>query len=250
MILYFSGTGNSEYVAQRIKDIVDDEILNLFTKIKHQDYTAITSTQPWIIVAPTYGWRIPRILEAWLNNTELLGNKDIYFVMTCGGDIGNATKYIEKLVQAKAMNYKGVAEIIMPENYLALFSTPSQNEARAIIQRAEVVIDKTGELIKQHATLPQKSIKLKDKLSSGIVNDLFYSLFVHDKKFYTTDKCVGCKKCAQICPLNNITIKDGKPAWLKNCTHCMACIARCPTKAIEYGKRSKGKERYTFPNNK
>lgn len=27
-------------------------------------------------------------------------------------------------------------------------------------------------------------------------------------------------------------------------THCMACICRCPTQAVEYGKRSQGKPQY------
>lgn len=40
------------------------------------------------------------------------------------------------------------------------------------------------------------------------------------------------------------TIKDHRPVWGKECTHCMACIVKCPKKAIEYGNKSKGKNRY------
>mgnify|MGYP002728531920 CR=1 FL=1 len=58
------------------------------------------------------------------------------------------------------------------------------------------------------------------------------------------DKCIGCGKCAKMCPLNNIKLKNSKPVWGKNCTHCMACICLCPTEAIEYGKKSVGKPRY------
>ena len=38
--------------------------------------------------------------------------------------------------------------------------------------------------------------------------------------------------------------KDGKPVWGNDCTHCMACICKCPTEAIEYGKVSIGQNRY------
>ena len=48
------------------------------------------------------------------------------------------------------------------------------------------------------------------------------------------------------CPTNNIVIQNGKPVWGNNCTHCMACICRCPAEAIEYGKKSVGKPRYRF----
>ena len=90
MILYFTGTGNSEYTARRIAKETEEEICNLFTKIRENDYSPLHSETPWIVAAPTYAWRIPRILEKWLKQTELSGNRNIYFVMTCGDSIGNA----------------------------------------------------------------------------------------------------------------------------------------------------------------
>ncbi len=83
MILYFSGTGNSEYAArsksaQRHKD----KLMNLGERIRSRDFSGIHSHTPWVVAAPTYAWRIPRVLEEWLKNTELRGNKNIYFVMT------------------------------------------------------------------------------------------------------------------------------------------------------------------------
>ena len=58
--------------------------------------------------------------------------------------------------------------------------------------------------------------------------------------------CIGCGKCAKLCPLNNIMLKDGKPVWGDECTHCMACIGNCPTEAIEYGSITQKKEKYNF----
>ena len=79
MILYFSGTGNSEYVAKKIGKEIKDETLNLFKKIRERDFSEVHSNRPWVIVAPTYAWRIPRILQEWLAKTKLNGSKDIYF---------------------------------------------------------------------------------------------------------------------------------------------------------------------------
>lgn len=62
MILYFSGTGNSEYVAKRISKMIQDEVMNLFDKCKEKDNAKVTSQRPWVIVVPTYAWRIPRIV--------------------------------------------------------------------------------------------------------------------------------------------------------------------------------------------
>lgn len=247
MILYFSGTGNSEYIAHRISTIIKDEVINLFDKIQNGDYSAMKAEQPWIVVVPTYAWRMPKIVSNWLEKTNLSGNKDIYFVMNCGGNIGNAGKYLEKLCLKKQLNYCGCAEIVMPENYIALFTTPTKNEALEIIERAESVIDKVALYIKKGDKLPKRAVSWGDKMQSGIVNDIFYPAVVHAKKFYATDECINCGKCVNVCLLKNIRIENDKPKWGANCTHCMACICKCPKEAIEYGKHSQELPRYTCP---
>ena len=244
MILYFSGTGNSEYTARRIGKEIDDEVINLFDKIRTIDYSDMKSERPWVIVVPTYAWRIPHIVSDWLEKTNFSGNKGIYFVMTCGGSIGNAGKYLETLCTEKNMNYCGCAEIVMPENYIALFSTPTEDQALQIIERAESVIDNTALHIKNGDKLPKRDISFGDKMNSGIINALFYPVFVNAKKFYATENCVSCGKCVNVCPLKNIRIENGKPKRGYHCTHCMACICKCPKEAIEYGKHSKGLPRY------
>lgn len=245
MILYFSGTGNSEYVAKRICKETGDEFISLFEKIRNHDFSEMHSERPWIIVVPTYAWRIPHIVQKWIESTVFTGNRAIYFIMTCGGSIGNAGKYLEKLCKKKGLDYRGCMGIIMPENYIALFSTPTPENALQIINRAEPVIDQAIALIKNNDMLPQMDISFQASMNSGIVNTLFYPLFVHAKKFYTTDACISCGKCVTVCPLNNVRMDNGKPAWGTDCTHCMACICHCPKEAIEYGKHSQGLTRYT-----
>ena len=90
MILYFSGTGNSKYVAKRIADALGDEILNLNDRIKASDTSPVETDERLIIVTPTYAWRIPRVVRDWLLKTELRGARLAWFVMTCGSEIGNA----------------------------------------------------------------------------------------------------------------------------------------------------------------
>lgn len=59
MILYFSGTGNSEYVARRLAHATGDEIRNLFPAIRSGKSAPLCSEKPWVLVVPTYAWRIP-----------------------------------------------------------------------------------------------------------------------------------------------------------------------------------------------
>ena len=246
MIFYFSGTGNSNYVAKRIADALGDEILNLNDRIKSGDTSPIETGERVIIVTPTYAWRIPRVVRDWLRKTELRGAKQVWFVMTCGSEIGNADRYNRELCTEKAISCMGTAQIVMPENYIAMFSAPQADEARQIVAKAEPDIDRAIDAIQANQPFAPTRNNLYDRFMSGPVNPIFYKFFVKADAFTVSDACIGCGQCAKRCPMNNVTLKDGKPVWGRNCTHCMACICYCPVSAIEYGKKSVGQPRYHF----
>ncbi|MGN1329555.1 MAG: EFR1 family ferrodoxin [Eubacterium sp.] len=247
MVLYFTGTGNSRYVAERIASIINDDCVNLFERLRTNDISEIKSDRDFVIVSPTYGWQIPHILRDWLKGVKLSGSRRIYFVMTCGGEIDNAPKYLSRLCAEKNMEYMGCSEIVMPENYIALFDAPEKTEALEIIESSEPNIEKTGQIISSGKAIPEKSVGAVGKIKSSIVNAVYYPMLIHSKKFAVSDNCISCGKCVKSCVMNNIKLVDGKPAWTDNCTHCMACICSCPKSAIEYGKASVGKPRYTCP---
>ena len=244
MILYFTGTGNSRYVAKKVAAIIDDEAVDLIERIKNKDYSPIKSDKPFIISAPTYAWRIPHILREFLERTPLEGSNKIYFLMTCGDDIGNAEKHLKKLCAKISKEYMGCAPVRMPENYIAMFTAPNQEQASRIIAKQNDKINAAAEKINNGEKLDTVAVNFTGKLKSGIVNTAFYAFCVKADKFYATDECIACGKCAKLCPLSNITMKDGKPVWGNECTHCMACICKCPKEAVEYGNKSQGKNRY------
>ena len=246
MILYFSGTGNSNYVAKRIADAPGDALVILNDRIKAGDTSPVETGERLIVVTPTYAWRIPRVVRDWLRKTELRGAKQVWFVMTCGSEIGNADKYNRELCTEKRLSCMGTAQIVMPENYIAMFSAPQADEARQIVAKAEPSIDRAIAAIQSNQPFAPTRNKLYDRLMSGPVNPIFYKCFVKADAFTVSEACIGCGQCAKRCPMNNVTIKDGKPVWGRNCTHCMACICYCPKEAIEYGKKSVGQPRYHF----
>ncbi len=246
MILYFSGTGNSNYVAKRIADALGDALVNLNDRIKASDTSSVETGERVIIVTPTYAWRIPRVVRDWLRKTELRGAKQAWFVMTCGSEIGNADKYNREFCTEKSVACMGTAQIVMPENYIAMFSAPQADKARQIVAKAEPDIDRAIAAIQANQPFAPTRNNLYDRFMSGPVNPIFYRFFVKANAFTVSDACIGCGQCAKRCPMNNVTLKDGKPVWGKACTHCMACICYCPVSAIEYGKKSVGQPRYHF----
>lgn len=244
MIVYFSGTGNSRYCAQMLATKLEEELTDSFYYIKNGISAELISGTPWVFVAPTYCWQLPHVFEDFIRNARLEGCKDAYFVMTCGSDIGNAGSKIRKLCDEVGLHYKGVLEVRMPENYIAMFEVPEPELAKRIVIVAKRAVLKAVRAIRKGECFKEKKISALDKVKSGPANPVFYKMFVKAKPFYVTDACVGCSKCEQSCVLGNITMQDGRPVWGRNCTHCMACICGCPTEAIEYGKKSIGKQRY------
>lgn len=244
MIVYYTGTGNSRFAAEAVQRVLNDECVNAFDYIKNGKKGSFASEKPYVFVCPTYSWRIPRIFERFIRESSFSGSKKAYFVMTCGGDIGNAEKYIKALCADVSFEYMGVQGVEMPENYIALFYVPDKFEADKIISKSMPVLASAARKIAENAPLDTASVSIMDKIKSGIVNDAFYKFVISAKKFKAGDNCISCGKCVAVCPLDNVKLSDSKPVWGKNCTHCMACISVCPVRAIEYGNASVKRNRF------
>ena len=247
MIVYFSGTGNSRFAAEFLAKQLNDELLDAGRRMRSGERDSFRSDRPWVFAAPIYAWRMANVMAEYIRRTEWSGSRDAYFVLTCGSEIGDAGKYAAQLCEEIGLNYKGVLQVVMPENYIAMFNAPSEEESRVIVSKAKPILEQGSELIRQGKALPAPKVGLLDKLKSGPINEGFYKFYVKADAFFATEDCTGCGFCVNACPLQNIQLTDGKPVWGKNCTHCMACICGCPTEAIEYGKRSRGKPRYQCP---
>ncbi len=49
----------------------------------------------------------------------------------------------------------------------------------------------------------------------------------------SNEKCTGCESCVSVCPVEAISMKDGKALVNKDtCVDCGACVGECPAEAI------------------
>lgn len=247
MILYFSATGNSQYCAEWLADHRKDDLMDTFYYIRHGIAAELQSETPWVFVMPTYCWQIPRVVEDFILSGHFSGSREAYFVMTCGSEVGDVEPKLRDLCQHKGMNYCGTLPVVMPDNYLVFFTPPSQDQARIMRRKAEDTLEQGIGYMNRGESFPPIQTKGLDHLKSGVVNRAFYRFHVKANKFYAKDSCVGCGKCEHVCPMGNICLEQGKPVWGSSCTHCMACICKCPVEAIEYGKGTRKKQRYLCP---
>lgn len=247
MIVYFSGTGNSRFCAEVLGRRLGDTVLDAAPYLRRGDGAALTSQRPWVFVCPTYAWKIPRVFADFLRRCRFTGQKQAYFVMTCGGEIGAAPEELEPLCASLGLRYRGVFPVRMADNYLIMFPAPKEQEIRRGLENARACMEQAARVIEAQKAAPAVSWGLLDRLKSGPVNQGMYRFYIKTKKFRVTDGCTGCGTCQRRCPLDNIRLVDGKPQWGQRCTHCMACLCGCPVEAIEYGKATVGKARYLCP---
>ena len=242
MVLYFSGTGNSRYVAKKIADVSGDAFISISQKLKNGDFGEIRSEKPLVFVGPVYAGRLPRVMEDYIRKVKFIGTQKTYFIVTCAQTPWATVQYVEKLCAEKGFSLLGFRSIVMPQGYIAGGGTQPKEVNDKILHAAEPKIRSIAGTIRDKQTLPKE--QPGKAMMSKVLNPIMYSMMIRAKGFRVTDKCTGCGKCAQRCPLNNIKLANGKPVWGDQCTHCMACIAGCPNEAIEYGKKTVGKPRY------
>lgn len=247
MILYFSGTGNSEYVAKYLGDKLNDSVINLGNYLKKNELLNINCEKPYVLVSPVYVSVLPLEIEDFITKSTLLGNKNFYLIMTCAGSGISASAISgERICKAKGFKFKGVSHLSMPQNYLMYFTVASKEESKAKFEKAISNLPSILEVISNNKEFAMHRPGLTHKmLASRPMIKLFDLMLIGTKKFNVNEQCIGCGLCEKLCPKNVIKLVDGKPIWnKKGCLHCTACINKCPKQAINYGTKTITKNRY------
>lgn len=244
MVLYFTGTGNSKYVADFLADKLQDEAVSLNDMLKNNLPCETESEKPFVWVAPIYAWRFPKAVDELFREIDFKGNNTVYFVATMGGDSGSCEKFCKKQVDEKGMKFGGFADVIMPDNYFGGFNIKNADELVDVVKAAHPTLNNIAEIISTGKALNIRVKSSAAALKSGFINYGFTKYMLSKMKYTVNDDCNGCGKCEKACPVNNIKMTDGKPQFSDKCMSCYACIHRCSKKAINLGKRTEGKSRY------
>ena len=78
MVIYFSGTGNSKYITDRIAGGLQEKLLSMNERIKSGNTGSVKTGENLIVrVVPTYAWRIPRVVSDWIGQTEFVGARNV-----------------------------------------------------------------------------------------------------------------------------------------------------------------------------
>lgn len=250
MIFYFSGTGNSLWVAKQLSTQLNDSLVSIAKAQinKHFKYN-INNDEKIGFVFPIYSWGIPPIVEQFIKKITLEGynNQTIYGVFTCGDECGYTDKMFCKLLSRKNWQSQHIYSVKMPNTYICFpkFDVDSKEIEQKKIDEAQPAITRIAEAIAGNKPIEHYHRGRFNFLKSRIIYKQFNKHALDSRPFYTTEACTSCGLCANSCPTQNILISNGKPQWGNSCTQCACCIHHCPTHAIEYGKFTRNKGRYS-----
>jgi len=251
MIFYFSATGNSKYVAERIASATDDSVIFLRDAVRSRTYHYDISRETRIgFVFPVYYYGLPSIMNFFLDKLQLTGYSDqyVYVVLTCGGSTGDAAGQLAKILKKKGITLSAQFAVPMVDNYIPLSKMDSPEEIEKTLDAAEEYIDEARRAIRSKGCGDYNRCQ---GAVPGITTAAVYSAYARGrstKPFVVTDSCVGCGLCQEICPCGAIRLEEGKPSWVKpQCVRCLGCLHRCPAKAIHWKKAGENNGRYYNP---
>jgi len=236
-VFCFSSTGNSLYTAKKISQAIDAELISMTADVTKCDDDVIG------FVFPCYFWHLPLRVESFINNLEIINkNAYVFAVVTFGGTIMCIPGIVKKLLAKKSVKLSYGMKIRSVENYNISYKV---NDNAEIHENAERIINTIINDIKVRKTNYSSS----PFFMNSIIRSSFPALKSDcDSKFTISDNCNGCGICEKICPVSNIKITDGKPAFSGKCEHCLGCIHACPKQAVNWDGKTEGKQRYLNPN--
>lgn len=245
-IYFFSGTGNSLFVAKNLASKLDAQCFNIARILKEKEVNLDADILGFVF--PVYAYTYPKVLDAFIKKARVLSKpKYVFIIVTYGSTPGRAAhkfaKRLKKLFRADYIN-----GVLMPENYVPIFKPDSPEVIQSKLNAAFEKIQKLCDDIESNVNYIERRNTPLDFVKSNLVGPVFNMFLPFSHSFFRVNKdCNGCEICVKICPVNNIKKKNNKPKWNNKCVQCMACLNWCPQKSINYTPLTKKRSRYVNP---
>jgi ferredoxin/flavodoxin len=248
MIFWFSATGNSQYVAQRLAALTGDEMISIAGALREgKKRFSVDDAQERVgFVIPTFAYSLPGIVARFIEQTtfDVPDGRYVYAVFTCGERSGGEMVALRDALAKKGIKLDAAFELVMLDNFIFWTPLPSDDVLTAKLDAADARLEEYAQIIvaRQARLLAETQPEFPFMPMSVI------STAAGTAKFYATQKCTGCGTCVNLCPMGTIALDiASRPVWEGECTMCLACLHHCPAAAIEHANDTQGKRRYLNP---
>lgn len=226
MVFYFTGTGNSLYVAKRL----DPERVSIPQAARE---TRLSYEADVIgVVCPIYGHEMPGMVKDFLRRA-VFWTGYFYLVLTYGNNHGGAAELAAQELERYGKRADYINVLKMVDNFLPAFDMKEQiasepekrieEQIRAVRDDIEMRRRWTRPVTKEDREWHRRFLARQPRNLSDPQLRLYQ----------VTDACIGCGICARVCPAGCIRLREQRAVHgMENCQMCMACIHHCPQNAI------------------
>lgn len=227
MVLYFTGTGNSLYVAKGL-----DEVRLSIAQSIHDEKKEYAAEKIGI-VCPIYGHEMPQLVKEFIKQVTFHTDY-FYLVLTYGKIHGGAAELADQYLKECGIEADYINTVMMVDNYLPAFDMNEQlaidPDKRVDEHIAMIKADiESGKHWKQKTTQRdrcwhQKYLAMRKANPIDIKSGIFK----------ISEKCIGCGICMRVCPTGNIKVENQHAGYkdTSQCQMCLACVQHCPENAI------------------
>ena len=240
MVLYFSSTGNCLSVARQIAEHTGERVMPLH---KAAD-TDLTAEERIGFVFPCYNGHAPAIVLRLMERLTLPKDAYCFIILPCGALAGNSIWAANRILKRKGVKLSYCHKIRVPDNSALAFGRNPNKQAWKFKKYASRL-----EQIKSDVANGKKARRFDSFDLLAAVPSLFdRSVMKALSPAVNVDKCIGCGICAEVCPVGNITLTDGKAHCADRCESCLSCVHFCAQQAVELGgKRTLKNRQYHHP---
>ena len=247
LTLYFSGTGNTEFIAKLFSQKMRAECLSIEMKEEPIDFLERISAHDTIAFCyPIYNSRVPRNMrEFTAEHKDILKGKKIIILVTQMFFSGDGARVFTDLFEKDTMEVIYAEHFNMPLNMgnvvILNFWKPTDESIRRSVRRAKLKMNRICNNINNGVVKKRGFAKGSELLgfiqgkpwqkdTGKIVADRNEKRGQSGVKVY--DNCNACNLCTKICPMNNLVSDNGEIIQQNNCIICYRCVNHCPQKAI------------------
>lgn len=228
MVFYFTGTGNSLYVA---KQLGAEQIISIPQALR-QANTLFES--PAIgVVCPVYGHEMPDMVKEFLRKATF-NTPYFYLILTYGRIHGGAAELAEQVLIDCGKRADYINIIMMVDNFLPGFDMTEQIAINSEKKVEEHIASIKADIEAQRRWKSPVTQEDRDWHQTYLDRQAKIPADFWKNLYCITDDCIGCGICTKVCPAGCIHLESQKAVnTTENCQMCMACIHHCPKNAIQ-----------------
>lgn len=244
--IYFSGTGNTKYVAENFSKLLQADCHSIEERIDFQEL--IINSDTIAICYPIYGSCVPYIMREFIiEHKAYLNGKRLIILCIQNLFSGDGARVLTDLLNDINYDVIYAEHFNMPNNICNVFFYPLSSDAK---------------VRKYLANADKKIVTICDYINKGIVRKRGFNAlsrylgFITQRLYFNkveqkaknnvriNSDCISCMLCVDICPMQNLKSVDNKIIPKGNCTLCYRCVNKCPSKAITVFVHGKVKKQY------